>query len=247
MRFNRRPGAVGTTAVLVAAMILGFGTAPVHAAQAEERSRDAERGPCCQPAVGDWRNFVQLEVGDKEIVLTNVSDRAIVAWSVRQVTRITKGNEGYGSVRRDAFGYPLVPDGNEDLLHPGESVILERPGDPWIRPDLRGPEYLVYYDVGALVFENAEWVGVPEVVDRIFEYRLEVASEAFTALELIASGAEELDRLPSRYQSRMQQFDSRADALRAILGEARESYENAVANLRPEDLAKLPRLEERIP
>lgn len=248
MRFSRCAGAAGTTAVLATAMILASASGRVHAAQAEERSRrDSERQPCCQPAVGNWRDFVQLEVRDKELVLTNVSDRPIVAWIVRQVTRIAEGNEGYLYLSNDAFGHSLIPDGYERLLDPGESVTLERPGDPWIRPDLKGPEYLVYYDVGALVFESAEWVGVPRDIDRIFERRLEVAWDALTALDVIGSGGEELDRLPRTYQLRLEQFASRSDGLGALLAEARESYENAIANLRPEDVAKLPRLEEAIP
>jgi hypothetical protein len=221
-------------------MILGLAAAPAGADPSEERCRpESERKPCCQPAVGDWREFVELEVRDEELVLTNVSDRPIVAWSVRKVTRITEGNEGWGGLTKDALGYALEPDGYESLFLPGETVTLDRPGEPWIRPDLKGPEYLVYYDVGALVFENAEWVGVPEVVDRIFEYRLEVARDALTALEMIDSANPDIDRLPKRYQHILRQFASRADGLRAILGEARESYQNAVANLRPEDLASL--------
>ena len=248
MRPDRPRGVAGRCAAFLTIMILGLATGPVPSAQAEEPSRrEPEPQPCCKPAVGNWQDFVQLEVRDTELVLTNISNRAIVAWSVRQVTRITEGNEGYGAVSTDALGYQRKPDGYEDLLHAGESVTLQRPEDPWIRPDLKGPEYAVYYDVGALVFENAEWVGVPEVIDRIFEYRLKIARDALTALELIASGDEELDELPESYHRRLRQFVNQADGLRAILGEARESYENAIANLRPEDLATLPRLEERLP
>jgi hypothetical protein len=193
-----------------------------------------------------WKDFVTLEVGEDELVLTNVSDRPIVAWTVRQVTRITEGNEGYGSITVDAADYPLIPGGYDELLLPGESVTLERPAEPWIRPDLKGPEYLVYYDVGALVFENSDWVGAPKFADRIFEGRLKAAERALVALEVIAAGSENLNGLPERYRRRLSEFPSREDALRTIQEEARQSLEVMVSSLRPEDLAKLPRLKERL-
>lgn len=244
MRSIRPREVAAGLAALGTAILFVSATGPVEGAPPEERSPETERRGCCQPAVGNWQDFVQLEVRDQELVLTNVSDRTIVAWTVRQVTRISRGNEGYGSITVDFADYPLIPDGQEKLLLPGKSVTLERPPDPWIRPDLKGPEYEVYYDVGALVFEEAEWVGVPSFVDRIFEARLEAARSAVTALEVIASGAEGLEDLPERYRWRLQEAGSRSDALRAIEEEARASLEVAVANLRPQDLDKLPQLAE---
>jgi hypothetical protein len=235
----------GFTAVLALATALGTAPPPLHAAQHAEPAQPQDPGRATDlSASASWGDFVTLEILEDELVLTNVSDRAIVAWTVRQVTRITEGNEGWGAMGEDGFGYALKPDGYDELLLPGESVSLERPPDPWIRPDLKGPEFLVYYDVGALVFENTEWVGVPEVVDRIFAYRLQVAQDALTTIEMIEAGEPVLDRLPERYQNRLRQFTSRAEGARTILGEARASYENAVANLQPEDLAELPRREE---
>ncbi|HSL84422.1 MAG TPA: hypothetical protein VLF66_16740 [Thermoanaerobaculia bacterium] len=235
--------ASGFSSILMAAAILSAGPLPLYAAQAAEQAQSVSPDRVADlSATASWEDFVTLEVGEDELVLTNVSDRPIVAWSVRQVTRISEGNEGWGGLRKDSFGYAQEPGGYDDLLLPGESVTLERPPDPWIRPDLKGPEYLVYYDVGALVFENAEWVGVPEVVDRIFDYRLKVARDAVTAIEVLDSTTPALERLPEPYQNTLRRFASRADGVRAVLEEARIDYESAVANLRPEDLAKLPEL-----
>ena len=248
MRSIRPRRVTAGSAVLVTTILVASATGPVHGNQPVERSRpDPGRQPCCEPAVGDWHDFAQLEIREKELVLSNVSDRTIVAWTVRQVTRITEGNEGYSSITVDSADYPLIPNGHERLLLPGESVTLERPVDPWIREDLKGPEYAVYYDVGALVFEDAEWIGVPKFVDRIFEARLEAARRALIALEVIAEGTEDLKGLPERYRPWLEEAGSRSEALRAIHQAASKSLELAVSNLRPEDLAKLPGLEERLP
>lgn len=230
----------GFTAVLAFVTALGAAPPPLHAAQAAEPAQSENPGrPTDLSASASWKDFVTLEVQEDEMVLTNVSDRAIVAWTVRQVIRITEENEGWGGVTKDAFSYAQRPDGHDDLLLPGESVTLQRPPDPWIRPDVKGPEYLVYYDVGALVFENAEWVGVPEVVGKIFDYRLKVARDALVALEELESVTPDLDRVPETYQRVLQRFATRADGVRAVIEEATGDYETAVANLRPEDLEKL--------
>lgn len=246
MECRRSREAAGRAAAFLTIVVIGLASASVGADPSPARCRpEPEPQPCCQPAVGDWREFVDLEVRDQEFVLTNISDRPIVAWTVRTVVRVTRGNEGWSGNTQDHAGYRLVPAGYEGLLHPGESVSIPRSaGKPWTRPDLKGPEYAVYHDVGALVFENAEWVGVPEVIDHIFDHRLEAARDALTALEVIDSADPDLDRLPKRYQHTLRHFASRPEGLRAILGDARESYQNAVANLRPEDLACLQRKED---
>lgn len=250
MKAGRRTvGSLLGTILLVGAMEVGQANAQTQvAAKPDLDERSSPAADLSNPASPE--DFVTLEVRETDLVLTNISDRPIVAWMVRQVLRITRDNEGWTGIGEDHFRHSLFPDGDEGLLQPGESIVLDRPEDPWVREDAKGPEFAVYYDVGALVFENAEWVGRPEVADRIFNTRLDVARTALEALE-VANAAEAgnvgvLEDLPTRYRGRLDLHPSRVEALRAIRDEAREDYQVALGNLRAEDLARL-QLEEKEP
>lgn len=251
MRHGQEVLAGGVSAGLLSVLISVCAAAHVHAAQAEElvpevpppRSAELSEGPSPE-------DFVTLEVRESDLVLTNTSDRPIVAWTVRTVVRISEGNEGWSGTGEDRFRYSLLPEGEEGLLRPGESVVLQKGAEPWVREDLKGPDFGVYYDVGALVFENAEWTGVPEVVDRIFETRLELARKALQALEVTesakAADGMTIEDLPRGYRRNLDSYASLHEAARAIHARAREDYRVAVANLRLEDLAQL-NIEEKTP
>lgn len=243
MRPERPRWTPGKTAALATTLILTAAVGTLVADPAGEPDRSGpERRPCCQPPVGNWQDFVQLEVRDTELILTNVSDRPIVGWMVRTVVGV-EGNQGWGGTGEDRLGYEKHPDGVGRLLLPGESVSIPRAEDT--RP-LEDRRYPLHHDVGALLFENAEWVGVPEVVDRMFGTRVRLASDALTTLEAVASGSAELDQLPIRYQKVAEGHANGEDALRAVYAAALEHLETTLLNLRPEDLAKIPRLAERL-
>lgn len=248
MRPNRARWACARTAALASTLILTAVSGPLLARPAEEPSPPApERGA---PAVGNWQDFVRLEVKDKELVLTNISDRPIVAWMVRTVVHVDEEHEAWSGTGEDHFRYTLSPDGRDRLFLPGASKTIPRGEEPWTREDLKGPEYRVYYDLGALVFEGAEWVGQPKVADRIFQGRLKEARAALAVLEMTASDMDEPGDLSERYkrlmQSELSVASSREEALKALRQEAWEDYQVAVTNLRPEDVARL-ELEEVVP
>lgn len=235
---------LGLATALAVALVPGPAPPPLHAGQAAEPAQWEDRNcPAESAPLGSWKDFVTLEVGEEELILTNVSDRAIVAWTVRTVVRFGECNEGWSGSGTDGFRAFPFRDRQEGLLLPGESVSVEKGGAPSIPEHLEGSELRTYHDVGALVFENADWIGVPEVVDRIFESRLDQARAASKAMEVATSAdaadASVLDDLPRWYRTNVESYATLSEALRAIHAEASEDYLAAVANLRPEDLTEL--------
>lgn len=193
-------------------------------------------------------DIVRLEVRENDLLLTNISDRPVNAWVVKQVVRSSRGYEAYTSLGVDVFRSPKFPGGEERLLQPGESVTLEKGEEPWIREDHRGPGSGVFYEVGAVTFDGGEAVGDPEILDRVFERRLDLARSALKAMALTASAESgdftELEELPPLYRGRLESFENREEAIRVVYDEAWTDYEWTVRNLRPSDLAQLPAREE---
>lgn len=249
MRVERRVSAGVLAAGLLGGLTLVGASGQLHAAQAEEpvpeitppRSAGLSEGP-------SPHDFVELEVREAELVLTNTSDRAINAWSVKTVVRSSQGYEAYSTFGVDAYRSPMFPGGQEKLLQPGESITIDKGEEPWIREDHRGPGSGVFYEVGALTFEGGESVGDAEIVDRIFESRLQQAKAALKALQVTSSAkvgeSEVLANLPKQYRSNLDFYSSSTQAVRAIYHQAREDYRVAIENLRPEDLDRLSSLEE---
>lgn len=238
-----RAGVLGSM-ILLAAAAPSIAEAPEAAVQAEARS-PVRSADLFEPTLPD--EFVQLEVGETEVVLTNTSDRPINAWVVKKVVRSSQGYEAYATLGVDAYRAPILPT-DEDLLLPGESVTFEKGEEPWLREDHRGPGSGVYFEVGALTFHGAEAVGDAEVVERIFERRLEWAKAALAALQATESAQsgdpDALEGLPEAYRPQLDLYTTRDEAVEAIRSNAWEDYSIAVANLRPKDLAELPSGEE---
>jgi hypothetical protein len=173
------------------------------------------------------------------LVLTNTSDRPIVAWMVQTRTRSSQGYEATSGSGTDAFRSGLFPAGLEGVLEPGESVEVDKP-KPWLREDHRGPGASVRHYVGAIVFENNEALGEPEVVERIFERRRDLALQAALALDAVDTVPEKLRDLPS-YARVFSEITDREEALAEIRRRAREDYRVAVDHLRPMDREVLTR------
>lgn len=243
MRHYKAAGVGAGTTVLLVATVLSLGAGGAHA-QAQGRSLlRSGSPPCVEPPIGNPEEHARLELRESEIVLTNISDRPIVAWALRTVHCYSLGasmGASFSLYRSDKYHYPLDADGFEGLLHPGESVTQPwNPDGDWIRPDRLGSGSGVYHDIGALVFDGTEAVGAPEVIDLIFEDRLENARVALRAQEAVRSGAGGLHELPSKYRWLLEVHTDLNQGLRAIDGKASQDYSIAVSSLRPEDLRRL--------
>jgi hypothetical protein len=250
MEIRRTARIVAVTAGLLS-LVIAVGSLPpnLRADQSATGARNdapPRRAEIVPPSAPD--DFVRLDVREDDLLLTNISERPINAWVVKQVVRSSQGYEAYTTLGVDAFRSPKFPGGEERLLQPGESVTLEKGEEPWIREDHRGPGSGVFYEVGAVTFDGGEAVGDPEIVDRIFGRRLDLAKTALKALEVTAAveagDTPDLDELPPQYRGRLEFFASREQAVRAIHDEAWADYEWTVRNLRPGDRVQLPSPEE---
>lgn len=250
MGFHRRTRSRAVQAGLLGSMMLLAAAAPSiagaqAAAEQAEAQSPARSADLFAPTLPE--EFVRLEVRETDVVLTNTSDRPINAWVVKKVVRSSQGYEAYATLGVDAYRAPILPS-DEDLFLPGESVTFEKGEEPWLREDHRGPGSGVYFEVGALTFEGAEAVGDPEVVDGIFQRRLDLAKAALAALQATASAQSgapgALEGLPEAYRPHLDLHTTHDEAVQAIRSEAWEDYSIAVANLRPQDLAELPSAEE---
>lgn len=229
-----------TTALAIALALLCLGLGTAYAGGRDGSLLRSGPAPCVDPPVGNPEEYATLEIRGSEIVLTNVSDRPIVAWVLRSVACTKLGVGSVATTSFDHFTYPLYLDGHEDLLYPGESYTQAiDPTGGWIRPDLLGPDSGVYYDIGALVFDGPEAVGAPETIERVFEDRLQVARDALRARTAVRAGAGGLAELPASYLGLLDGAPDLSQAFLAIETSALEKYELTLENLRPQDLERL--------
>lgn len=199
----------------------------------------AEEPPQQRPSTPQmYTKLVQLP--DK-LVMTNTSDRPIVAWMIRTVTRSSKGYEAISESGTDKYRNALFPGGTDEFLQPGESVTIEKP-NVWLREDHRGQGAGTRHYVGMIVFENNEAVGDADLVEQTFERRLDEAREAAAALHALDVAPARLRDLPM-YKRILEQYAERDEALEEIRRSARENYRIAVDHLRPQDLEVLAREE----
>lgn len=202
------------------------------------RSVTAEVPPSHRPPTPD--DYTSLLEHPDTLVLTNTSDRPIIAWMVQTVTRSSQGYEASSGHGTDAYRAGILPPGVDDgILEPGESATLPKP-KPWLREDHRGPGAGVRHYVGAIVFENNEAIGEPKIIERIFERRLAWAREAAAALEALDTDIESLREIPA-YWRVFADIPDREKAIAEIRKRAREDYRVALDNLRPQDRVVLER------
>lgn len=252
MGIGRQAPTCTTSAALLGAAILLLIAAPANLCAEESGPPVKKPAPLrADDTPGTPEDYVRLEVREDDLLLTNVSDRPIVAWNVKHVVRNRDGNEGYTSIAQDYFRSPMFPAGYDKLFLPGESMTLEKSGEPWIREDYRDQGWHTFYEVGALVFEAGEAVGDPEIIERFFELRIDTARDALQALRVMARiedgerGA--VDELPETYRRNLDFYPTREESLTAIESSAWNDYRQALAHLRPRDLEGLPTPAEVLP
>lgn len=216
--------------VLVLVTIFTF-AAVAGSVSAEERSLHPRPTP---------ESFTKLVEHPDTLELTNISDRPIVAWMVRTVTRSSQGPEAKTATGVDAMRDELLPTGTTDsVLLPGASVTIEKP-KPWLREDHRGPGASVRHYVGLVVFEEDLAFGDAELIERLFERRRMMAQEAAAALDALERDPTKLRDLPM-YREVFNHFPDHEKALAEIRRRAREDYQLTLGHLRPQDLAILER------
>lgn len=236
---NRRFVAVLGIVIVLASMSIG---SALEAQETEPRAEPTIR-PGKVSALGAPDDFGRLELEGNEVVLTNVSERPFVAWTIKYVVRSSQGVEAYSMIQEDYFRSPVFPGGEENFIAPGESVRVEKMGEPWVRDDHRGPGFGLFYEIGALVFAGGEAVGDPEIVERIFERRRDLTQNAMATMALLERGREVdesvLDDLPDIYRNRLNNYSDPAAATRALRERATRDFRNALTHLRPDDLRRL--------
>lgn len=213
----------------------------------------AQQGAAAPPLPAEGRSprpratpesFTKLVEHPDALELVNVSDRPIVAWMVRTVTRSSQGHEAKTSTGVDAFRDELLPTGTTSgTLLPGQSVTMDKP-QPWLREDHRGPGSGVRHYVGLVALDDGQVVGDADLIERLFERRRALAAQATAALDALERDPAKLRDLPM-YSDLFSYFDDEEEALAEIRRRAQEDYRATIDHLRPQDLAILERERER--
>lgn len=198
----------------------------------------AEELPSPSPPQPSPADFTSLVEHPDTLVLTNTSDRPIIAWMVRTVTRSSQGYEAKSQQGTDAYRAAIFPHGEvQGTLEPGESVTIPKPR-PWLREDHRGPGASVRHYVGLVVFEETEAYGDSDLIENLFERRRAFAREAVEALDALERDPDKIREMPM-YRNVFSHFTDRGEALAEIRRRATEDYRLTVSYLRPQDLVVL--------
>jgi hypothetical protein len=229
------------TGARISTVLALLATAPLFAELPVDRVPAQEPAPTTQPTPATFTRLVEHE---DTLELVNVSDRPIVAWMVRTVTRSSQGHEAKTGTGVDAFRDELLPTGTTSgTLPPGQSVTIEKPR-PWLREDHRGPGSGVRHYVGLVAFDDGQVVGDADLIERLFERRRDLAAQAAAALDALERDPTKLRDLPM-YSDVLTYFEDEQRAIAEIRRRAQEDYRLTVDHLRPQDLAILERERER--